>query len=92
MVDPPRSKVSSTIRTCQASGLRVVMMTGDYPLLAETVGRGVGILRDASETADKVAARLNAPLTRHPVLRVPLETDSGIPSSLKLFFSFPQLA
>jgi P-type E1-E2 ATPase len=64
LVDPPRPKAAATVRACLEAGLRVVLLTGDRPSAAEAAGRDVGILRGASETADKVAARRRVPLAR----------------------------
>ena len=43
MSDPVRPGVPEAIRTCHAAGIRVIMITGDYQLTAESVGREVGI-------------------------------------------------
>ncbi len=44
MQDPPRDEVSSAVATCQAAGIRVVMITGDYGLTAASIARQVGIV------------------------------------------------
>ncbi len=44
MMDPPRPKVAEAIKTCCAAGIRMVMVTGDYGLTAESVARRVGML------------------------------------------------
>ena len=44
MMDPPRLQVEKAIETCRQSGIRIVMVTGDYGLTAESLARRVGIL------------------------------------------------
>ncbi len=45
MTDPPRPEVEEAVRRCHRAGIRVVMITGDYALTAESVARRIGILR-----------------------------------------------
>jgi Ca2+-transporting ATPase len=40
-VDPVRPGVPEAIRECRAAGVRVVMVTGDFPVTAESVGRAI---------------------------------------------------
>jgi magnesium-transporting ATPase (P-type) len=44
MADPPRPEVAAAVKTCWQAGIRVVMITGDYGLTAESVARRVGML------------------------------------------------
>ncbi|MFN8377512.1 MAG: cation-transporting P-type ATPase [Anaerolineae bacterium] len=44
MMDPPRSEVADAVQRCQTAGIRVVMITGDYGLTAESIARRVGIV------------------------------------------------
>lgn len=41
--DPPRKDVGQSIATAAQAGIRVIMITGDYPSTAEAIGREVGI-------------------------------------------------
>ncbi len=45
MMDPPRPEVAAAMRTFQKADIRVVMITGDYGLTAESMARRVGMLR-----------------------------------------------
>ncbi|WP_373498847.1 HAD-IC family P-type ATPase [Desulfococcus sp.] len=53
MSDPVRPGVPEAVRTCHTAGIRVIMITGDYPLTAESVGREVG-LGEGSDAPPKV--------------------------------------
>jgi Ca2+-transporting ATPase len=48
LIDPPRPESAAAVRTAQAAGVRVVMMTGDHPATARAIAAEVGIAaRDA---------------------------------------------
>jgi magnesium-transporting ATPase (P-type) len=44
MMDPPRPQVEKAVRTCREASIRIVMITGDYGLTAESLARRVGML------------------------------------------------
>jgi Ca2+-transporting ATPase len=44
MMDPPRPEVAEAVSTCQKAGVRMVMITGDYGLTAESLARRIGML------------------------------------------------
>jgi magnesium-transporting ATPase (P-type) len=44
MMDPPRPEVSEAVIACRKAGIRMVMITGDYGLTAESMARRVGML------------------------------------------------
>lgn len=48
MHDPPRPEVKAAVDLCYKAGVRVLMMTGDYGLTAESVARRIGIVRGPS--------------------------------------------
>jgi sodium/potassium-transporting ATPase subunit alpha len=41
--DPVRAEVPPAIQVCHAAGIRVIMITGDYALTAESIGRQIGL-------------------------------------------------
>jgi magnesium-transporting ATPase (P-type) len=43
--DPPRIEAAAAIEKCHNSGIRIIMMTGDYGLTAESIARQIGIIR-----------------------------------------------
>ena len=48
MMDPPRPEVASAVQTLNSAGIRMVMITGDYGLTAESVARRLGMLKTIS--------------------------------------------
>lgn len=48
MIDPPREEAIDAIRKCLASGIRVIMITGDHPLTAKAIAKMLGIASDTS--------------------------------------------
>jgi Ca2+-transporting ATPase len=40
--DPVRESVPAAVKECHEAGIRVVMITGDYPLTAANIGRQIG--------------------------------------------------
>lgn len=44
MMDPPRPEVEEAVLNCGSAGVRVIMITGDYGLTAESVARRIGLL------------------------------------------------
>jgi Ca2+-transporting ATPase len=47
MMDPPREEARAAVQTCEAAGIRAVMITGDHPLTASTIAKELGILKGA---------------------------------------------
>ncbi|HMA17444.1 MAG TPA: HAD-IC family P-type ATPase, partial [Thermoanaerobaculia bacterium] len=45
LADPVRPEVPAAIRECRAAGIRVVMITGDYPVTAVQIARAIGLSR-----------------------------------------------
>lgn len=44
MHDPPRPEVENAVATCREAGIRIVMITGDYGITAEAIGRRIGMI------------------------------------------------
>jgi P-type Ca2+ transporter type 2C len=44
MIDPARPEVRDAIATCRSAGVRAVMITGDHPLTAASIGRDLGMV------------------------------------------------
>lgn len=44
MMDPPRPEVAETVRRAHTAGIRIIMITGDYGLTAESIARRIGIV------------------------------------------------
>ena len=44
MVDPPRVEVAEAVAKCHHAGIRIIMITGDYGLTAESIARKIGIV------------------------------------------------
>lgn len=45
MMDPPRPDVAKAVDVCHKAGIRIIMITGDYGLTAETIARKIGIVK-----------------------------------------------
>lgn len=45
MIDPPRPEVADAIARCHSASIRIIMVTGDYSLTAESIARHVGIVQ-----------------------------------------------
>jgi P-type Ca2+ transporter type 2C len=43
LADPVRPGVPAAIQECYTAGIRVLMITGDYPLTAQQIGRQIGL-------------------------------------------------
>ena len=45
MSDPPRLEVADAIEQCHKASIRVIMITGDYGLTAESIAKRIGIVK-----------------------------------------------
>jgi Ca2+-transporting ATPase len=46
MIDPPRKDVAEAVRQCYESGIKVIMITGDYEITARAIAKQAGLLRN----------------------------------------------
>lgn len=49
MIDPPRKEAIEAIKRCLDSGIRPMMLTGDYPLTAKAVAKDLGIINQNTD-------------------------------------------
>lgn len=47
MADPPRPEVADAVKTCHKANIRIIMITGDYGLTAESIAKRIGIVKGA---------------------------------------------
>ena len=45
MADPPRPEVAVAVEQCRRASIRIIMITGDYGLTAESIARRIGIIK-----------------------------------------------
>jgi calcium-translocating P-type ATPase len=64
--DPLRAGVPEAVARCRAAGLRIIMLTGDHPATARTIGGEAGLLMDGGEvvTAAELVALPDSELDR----------------------------
>lgn len=65
IVDPPRPEAREAIAKCHTAGIKVVMITGDHPVTAESIAKDVGLANAGNLeiiTGDELATLSNADL------------------------------
>ncbi len=66
LIDPVRPGVPGAIRECYDAGIRVIMITGDYPSTARSIARDIGLKRpDAIMTGVELDAINDVELSEH---------------------------
>ncbi|RGB26460.1 hypothetical protein C1646_420642 [Rhizophagus diaphanus] len=58
--DPPKHGVREAIGSCRRAGIRVMMVTGDHPLTAESIGRKINLM--ISDTKPLIAKKTGRPI------------------------------
>ncbi|ACB95761.1 cation-translocating P-type ATPase [Beijerinckia indica] len=56
LADPLRPSVPAAIHECQQAGIRVIMITGDYPATALAIARKAGLVTESVMTGENVTA------------------------------------
>jgi Ca2+-transporting ATPase len=64
LADPLRASVPEAVRECRTAGIRVVMITGDYPATAQAIARQAGIEMSGILTGDDLRKLDDADLAR----------------------------
>ncbi|MDP1845777.1 MAG: cation-transporting P-type ATPase [Candidatus Moranbacteria bacterium] len=49
MIDPPRTDVAKAIAECQQSGIKVIMITGDYEITGRAIAEKVGLITQSAK-------------------------------------------
>ncbi len=62
--DPLRASVPEAIRECRTAGIRVVMITGDYPATARAVAKASGLGNDEIISGEQLAKLSDADLAQ----------------------------
>jgi P-type Ca2+ transporter type 2C len=64
LADPLRAEVPAAVAECHAAGIRVVMITGDYPATASAIAHQAGLVSDAVMTGKDIHAANDAELAQ----------------------------
>jgi Ca2+-transporting ATPase len=62
--DPLRAQVPEAIAQCHSAGIRIVMITGDYPVTAQSIARQAGLDCSKTMTGDVLDSLSNEDLAR----------------------------
>lgn len=64
LLDPLREEVPAAVAECRRAGIRVKMITGDYPVTAAAIARDAGLEAEAITTGQELHALDDAALAR----------------------------
>jgi Ca2+-transporting ATPase len=62
LADPLRPSVQKAVAECQAAGIRVIMITGDYPATAKAIARTAGLPAERIVTGEEIETMTEAEL------------------------------
>lgn len=65
LYDPLRPEIPAAVRESRGAGIRVVMITGDYPATARTIATQAGLAEGEVLSGDAIAAMSDAELRAH---------------------------
>ncbi len=65
MADPPREEAKEAVRLCHQAGIRVVMITGDHQLTAESVAHQVGLPPGEAISGNRLQEMSDEELSSH---------------------------
>jgi len=63
MIDPPRAAVPDAVAKCRSAGIKVIMVTGDHPITAKAIAKGVGIISSGNKTVEDLAEDRGVPVS-----------------------------
>lgn len=72
LADPLRASVPAAIQECRAAGIRVIMITGDYPVTAQAIARQAGLF--AGGACENIVGGDELAAMSDPVLAEKLKT------------------
>ena len=52
LIDPLRPEAKSAVNTCKKAGIKVIMITGDHPETAYTIGKNLSIVKSRDDVAE----------------------------------------
>jgi P-type Ca2+ transporter type 2C len=64
LADPLRASVAGAVAECRTAGIKVVMITGDYPATAKAIARQAGLDADDVVTGDELKTMNDAELAQ----------------------------
>jgi len=65
LADPLRASVPAAVAECRSAGIRVVMITGDYPTTARAIARQAGLEASEIMTGEELGRYSDDELARH---------------------------
>jgi Ca2+-transporting ATPase len=64
LADPLRPSVPDAVRECRSAGIRVIMITGDYPATAKAIARQAGLEASTATTGEQIKGMDESALTQ----------------------------